>query len=268
MYQTPTRPGLSILTQALLHKRANYVANTGFGWGLKGALGLEEQLIRLYTRALLEGGQSSMGKALSTAKQQYFLQATDMTGYDEKILEELTFYGLPMYQIVTGNAFGSTDNPFPSVQMIANLPGSFGTDTVTVGSLDIDLVGSLSASQVMSETVTMIGNYYSLDGSLIAAVDNPLQPSFYASITIPNMPTRSIVWLGGQYEKISQFQPLVAAPVNEYVSNSIPAELDPAVWYPAMPVGINNLTNIDHLISQFGQFNLAGEEQRLFKSTG
>jgi hypothetical protein len=72
------------LPEAFARKRVNYVANTGYGWGYRGAVGLSEQVMLLFTRSLLSGPQRSMGAALVEAKQAYLPRPIPLTRMPKK----------------------------------------------------------------------------------------------------------------------------------------------------------------------------------------
>jgi len=153
------------LAQAFNRKKANYVANTGYGWGLRGGTGLSEKLIRMYTQELVKGAEVSMGEALAAAKQRYYQEDQHFSGYDEKIMEELTFYGLPMYALRTGSTHSAAKtNTFPSVDLTSSLPGSFGDETVVSGTVTIQLketrsaLGVLGASDIMTQVTGTDGS--------------------------------------------------------------------------------------------------------------
>jgi len=182
------------LPQAFAQKQANYVGNTGYGWGLRGAIGLSEKLMRLYTEELRQGESVSMGQALAAAKRRYYQEDQDFNGYDEKILEEAIFYGLPMYRLNTGGAFGLADEPFPSVDVVSTLPGAFGDEDVVSGTVNIQLIGALGPGDVMSQTVTGDGTFYLLDGHVHAVPGQPAQPLLYADVTATGWPARAVVF--------------------------------------------------------------------------
>src|SRR5207237_8607835 len=56
-------------------------------------------------------GSVRIGEALSEAKRAYYLPRLAFSAYDEKVLSESTFYGLPMYGV--GLQPPSLDGPQP-----------------------------------------------------------------------------------------------------------------------------------------------------------
>ena len=253
------------LAQAFAQKRANYVANTGYGWGLRGAIGLSEKLMRLYTDELRRGEHAGMGQALAAAKRRYYQEDQDFTGYDEKILEESTFYGLPMYGLNTG-AFGPAEDPFPSVDVVSSLPGAFGDEVVVSGTVNIQLIGALGPGEVMSQTVISDGVYYSLDGHAHTVPGQPAQPLLYADVTAAGLQARSVVFRGGEYETLSDFDPVVVSPVNDYLTQTAEASFDEPGWYPMVPVGLQNPGRETSLVVQMGQYDLSGQQARLYSA--
>ena len=84
-----------------------YVANTGYGWGLKHGIGYGERLSELLTEELTQGGTVAVGEAVRRAKQRYYLETPRFDGYDEKSLMQWALFGLPMYAVKTGIAGSS-----------------------------------------------------------------------------------------------------------------------------------------------------------------
>lgn len=245
------------LAQAFARKKANYVANTGYAWGLHIGIGLSEKLMRLYTDELRRGESASMGQALAAAKRRYHQEDWPFTSFDEKILEESIFYGLPMYRLNTSSVFGPTDDPFPSVDITSSLPGAFGDETVVSGTVDIQLTDALGPSDVMSRAVTADGVYYLLDGHAHAVSGQPVQPLLYADVTAAGWPARSVIFRGGEYETLTDFDPVVVSPVNDYLTQTTEAAFDDPGWYPGVPAGLQNQGGRTSLVAQMGQYHPA-----------
>jgi hypothetical protein len=254
------------LAQAFAQKKANYVANTGYGWGFPIGIGLSEKLLRLYTEELRRGAWASMGQALSTAKQRYQREDWMFTSLDEKILEESVFYGLPMYRLNTSSVFGPTDDPFPSVVITPSLPGAFGDETVVSGTVDIQLTGPLGPGDVMSRVVTADGVYYLLDGHAHAVPGQPVQPLLYTDVTATGWPARSVIFREGEYETLGDFDPVIASPVNDYLTQTTEAAFDEPGWYPGVPVGLQNQGERTSMVAQMGQCDPSAGQARLYSS--
>ncbi|GAB4002818.1 hypothetical protein [Nocardioides ultimimeridianus] len=87
--------------QAVSSQGGVFVGNTGFGYGDTDTVALSEQLMGDYAQRL--DGSMTVGDALLYAKNAYFSGLSQYTPYDEKVLEETTFYGLPFYQLDVPN---------------------------------------------------------------------------------------------------------------------------------------------------------------------
>jgi hypothetical protein len=77
-----------------------YVGNTGFGLANNVTTALSERLLGLYADWIgvqTEAGAVSSGGALTFAKQAYLGGLGLYTGYDEKVLMQSVYYGVPMY---------------------------------------------------------------------------------------------------------------------------------------------------------------------------
>jgi hypothetical protein len=99
---------LTVLTgtdwaQSFLRQQAMFVGNTGFGYGDTDLVAYSEQLMVNFVDALGDWseGPQTVGQALVQAKQLYYnsLAAGTFSNYDEKVMSELTLYGLPMARI-------------------------------------------------------------------------------------------------------------------------------------------------------------------------
>ncbi|MFL6021997.1 MAG: hypothetical protein ACJ72O_01540 [Marmoricola sp.] len=87
--------------QAVSSQGGVFVGNTGFGYGDTDTVALSEQLMAQFAQRL--DGSMSVGEALLYAKNAYFSGLAEYTPYDEKVLEETTFYGLPFYRLDVPN---------------------------------------------------------------------------------------------------------------------------------------------------------------------
>ncbi len=100
-----------------------YVANTGYGWGLKaGPPGYGERMVVLMTEQLAAGGTVEVGEAVKAAKTRYLAEDGGcFDAYDQKSVMQWTLFGLPMYsvQLPTASAAaapGAPERPVPSLE--------------------------------------------------------------------------------------------------------------------------------------------------------
>ncbi len=103
---------------------AAYAANTGFGYGDTEVVALSEALMSGFARYL--DGTDTVGKAFAFAKQEYASGLGANGPYDEKVVMEATFYGLPMYRIESPAVPPEVlpDEPDPGDQTVETADGS------------------------------------------------------------------------------------------------------------------------------------------------
>lgn len=257
------------LPEAFVQRGANYVGNTGYGWGLLNSIGLSEKLIRLFTQQLHQGEQVAMGKALARAKNLYYEQDQSFSVFDEKVMQQMIFYGLPMFQLRT-NAGLSLGGEFPGVGFDFDPSGVLSGDEVITKTVGInfgrildpdDDIGNLDSFDTGS------GQYLSLFDSIHAEVGEPVQPLHFGNVTVPNTTARAVVLLGGVIsDTIEAFDPLIGTPVNEYVprGDGDEATLDASDgWFPPVPISVRTHNQRAFLVTQLGQFSAEQNSLRL-----
>jgi hypothetical protein len=80
-----------------------YIANTGYGYGDSDSVALSERLLSLFAKNL-HSDSGSVGEEWVDALQQYFATAGAYDVYDQKVMEETTFYGLPFWHFSTAGS--------------------------------------------------------------------------------------------------------------------------------------------------------------------
>ena len=85
--------------QSFSGRGAQWIANTGFGYGDTELVAYSERLMALFAKELAVDGSLTTGQALSLAKRDYAKTTQVWSPYDEKALQEVVHYGLPMYRI-------------------------------------------------------------------------------------------------------------------------------------------------------------------------
>ena len=259
------------LAQAFAQKKAYYVANTGFGWGGGGVV-YSEALMNYFARLLLLGTSSEIGPTLAGAKSRYYNQvsAYGLDGYDDKVLAEATLYGLPMFRLTTGAAFGE-DNPFPNVALTSTTPGgAFGG--LNVGHLAGVLPGSFGAFGQVTDTLGTFfgeGSFFALNDSTQIAAGQPVQPKFYANVSAPTSGRlHGVLFRGGVYTDVQGFDPVIAQPFNEYVTPTGEPAFEAAGFYPPVPFSFNSQPvlsgSVDTLVTLMGQYNSQTSAERLY----
>jgi len=168
-----------------------YAAHTTYGYGDTEIVAYSERLLELFAEelaALIDPASldapASVGAALVAAKQDYLATTMVLTPYDEKILQSLTFYGLPMYDIGDGS-----DVVAPAALSLeaapAASPVSFGpTDANGVTPVDIDLTVTTgdSGPTNLNLVESAAGAFFEVDGHTVSAQYRVAQPLVTAEI--------------------------------------------------------------------------------------
>ncbi len=260
------------LPEAFVRKGASYVGNTGYGWGLLSSIGLSEKVMRLFTKELGKDAEVPMGRALAAAKRFYFAQDQNFSVFDEKVMQQFVFYGLPMQKVTSSGSLTLGDE-FPGVGLDFNdSPGSLGPEDLITKTININFARILDPNDQIGNLDsfnTDSGSYLSLYDSITADADEPVQPLYFGNVSIANTSARAAVLVGGDYSTTQNFDPLVGTPVNEYVPRDKEAEaqLDSSQgWYPPVPAGIRALDGRSNIVTQLGQYNADSDELRLYSN--
>jgi YVTN family beta-propeller protein len=243
--------------EAYATKHANYVANTGFGWGGGGVV-LSEKLIRHLSEELTTN--TTLGAALMQAKQEYFAEVPELDKYDEKITAEATLYGLPMYQVESPpSQRRSTDDIRRSLRSNSFLPG---------GAERTELSYDWPAS---TPVTTEQGNFYTLAGKITSNDNEPILPSLANDISRSDKALHGVVFRGGNYTRVNTAPPLQHFITTTGYQTPERIFISPG-WYPSKFFTGNTikLNNGDKqtVIATAGQYNpnLNNGQQRIFNN--
>lgn len=255
------------LVEAFTRKGANYIGNTGYGWGYLYGIGLSEQVIQFFTTELKKGG--SIGGALTKAKRQYYQLTRANSPFDEKVMQQITFYGLPMFEFP--KSLGP--EPFPGVEDNFQIGG-----TLSGGALVISTTASFTFTKALNGDNSILslssdetfGDYLSFGDYSSADPNQPVQPLFFKNVSTADSELRSAVIRSASVDQVrSNFDATIATPDNEFVDNA-PGQIDPLAdgsvpsWYPPIDVTAQSLNNESLMAAQLGQFNPATDQQRVF----
>lgn len=219
-----------------------YVANTGYGWGLKYGVGYAERLMELLTEELSKGGTVVIGEAVRRAKLRYFLETPRYDPYDEKTVMQWALFGLPMYAVRTGIAPGAAGAALfagaPGERPAPERIGEVGVrqETAATGALPpylvqlnlhFDLTGAgvytkwSAAGDALPATPgcpVSDGCYYTLNGLVersSGAGDLPVQPYLIFDSRLSGTSQHGVLWKGGTYDQETGWIPVLG----ELVSN-------------------------------------------------
>jgi hypothetical protein len=161
-----------------------FAANTGYGYGDDTSVALGEKLVGLYAQAL--DGTVSVGRALMIAKQQYAASTEVLSPYDEKVLQESVFYGLPLYDLGSSIAQGAAA-PAAATSTASDVTIS-GTDprtglSVAPVDLALTLPGAGTGPNAFHRNDTAHGSYFDVNGDTIQVQYRPVEPMTRLDVT-------------------------------------------------------------------------------------
>ncbi len=159
--------------QAWSQHGASYVGNTGFGYGETETIALSEALMVGFAERL--DGSMTIGQALAFAKSQYASNLASYGIYDEKVLMEATFYGLPMYVIA------AQGEPLP-VPPARELTSTFGLPTATEFDLDPITTPIVSRTNGDGETFMVVAPG-GVEQIPQVTHERPIQPRWTTDVT-------------------------------------------------------------------------------------
>ena len=247
-------PGQLDLPQAFAQKRANYLGNTGFGYGGENVV-YSEMLVHYFAAEIQRGASAEIGPALTTAKNKYYTYKTGGGAFDAvdaKVLMEMTHYGLSMVEVTTPPPGLADQDPFPSATEEVTPPGAFGD--LNGGRISYRLTGAFG------EDESPAGVVYTLDGNVEFAAGAPVQPRYFADVGAPAAGAlHGAVLLSAVYNDVANVDPVIAAPLNEYVQDVGEPSFQAAGWYPPVPFAAHGTlgqpAGPQGVVMTLGQFN-------------
>ncbi len=200
-----------------------YIGNTGYAWAIKFGRGLTERLMQLFTDELLDNNSIEIGKALANAKRTYYLEEKRYDVFDEKVMHEMTLFGIPNYLIVTGTARTERSD--------GELPGAMGPDRGCAKGIcvektlksdpslfdlpdkvtELELNFTFGAGTYELISIPSEGDYYELNGVASGETGDAIQPKFVYDSYLSGTNDHGVLFTGGTYTTES-FAPLAAVP--------------------------------------------------------
>jgi len=249
--------------QMFAREGAAFIGNTGFGYGDVDLLAYSERLMFNFVRQLgYDGaGVPSVGGALLEAKQQYFNEkaAGTLSAYDEKLLAEMTLYGLPMQKVQLPDQT-NVEPDGTSADVAPTGPAQPVVAAVAAADAAV-LVGPAPAAPIPGLTQTPLnlditytqetysrGSYYRVNGgTTLESGERPVLPLTTISRDSADMVARGVLMLGGTFNDTPGFDPVIIGIVPED-SESLPANelrFDIPQWYTLMPASISRFWDVD-----------------------
>jgi hypothetical protein len=188
---------------------AIYIANTGFGYGDSASVALSERLLSLYAKNL-HSDASSVGEEWAATLQQYFATAGAYDVYDEKVLLETTFYGLPFWH------FGTAAPATP-----AYTPVSTVTDAVT---------GTPSATFSFPSGTALVQSQFGLY--------RPTLPITSQEVTSSGLPARGL-WIKSLSTSDPGATAVTGMPTVDLAAHEPKPAIQP-IFFPASPFSLEH----------------------------
>ena len=265
-------------TQVLASRGAMVLGSTGYGYGdtlgdATSPVGYTERLLASVVQELEFFDQGTtpqpvpVGLALTRAKRNYVDGASGLTGVDRKSVEELTFYGPPMWSIAL------------PTRTLRPTRGTLGFDTVSRGNGGLS-VGDVTPPYTLTQQSVIQGDvttrYYSSDGGNVANNGGtnalpfrPILPFKGPDISANGVSTQStargVALLAADYQDISGFNPTLSAPATE-VDTARPSR-PTGGFFPPLPVGMNELVGQSLALAPF-QFSGSNGTARVYSNSG
>ncbi|MCU1390462.1 MAG: hypothetical protein JWL72_3800 [Ilumatobacteraceae bacterium] len=237
------------------------VGNTGYGYGDTDTVAASEKLMTFFAQRL--DGSVTIGDALQLSKERYSADLPVLTPYDEKVLQEVVMYGLPMYRL-SGTATPPRDRPDG-----VDPQGAVGGLQTTGFNVDITPTDDGNpATPSFSTTTTDRGTFWSVtedpsnklenSGRVLTAQYRPIQPQYAVEATDTSgngTEARGALITSLASTDVPNVNPVNFRPTIDLTAN----EPEPAVDDAAFPDRIQGLTSFS---------DLTGNRQQLILSTG
>lgn len=241
------------------------MANTGFGYGDTATVALSEALVLGVAENLRPSywtGPRTIGHAFVDSFNDYFASVGLYGVYDEKVLQEFTLYGLPMYRFDSGVTTEGTP-PAPSLTLgtspFTNRPSATTTIDETIEENDSDK-----------------GTFYSADGQTLEVHYRPIQPMTTYDVTVDGLVARGALildWASADVD-LTDVDVAYARPVIDDGDREGEIE-DPDALFPSTFAAIASYERTSPLEGRrtesrqnlnliLGQYDAASETQRLF----
>jgi parallel beta-helix repeat protein/predicted outer membrane repeat protein len=243
--------------EIFLAEGATLVASTGYAYGDTTLLEYGELLflnLIQQMRGDTLNAEVPIGKALVTAKLDYFSQHPTMEGIDDKTVLETTLYGFPMLR-VNMPVKAQAENQTSIVSSVAPIASGEETSSgLFVGQATIDnlsgqaqVAGTLTQEStiqvttditrhdiVLTDTISNVPRtvtYFEGGDGVVARPAEPIYPLERRNVDVPGYILRGVGFYGGNYTDNENIIPATSAPTTEN-SRARPAFFSD-VYYPS-----------------------------------
>jgi hypothetical protein len=249
--------------QAFLRQQAIFIGNTGFGYGDSDLVAYSERVMVNFVESLGDwsSGPQTVGGALIGAKQRYFnsLAAGTFSNYDEKVLSEMTLYGLPMQRI---------NMPITTTVPLAGRSIANGCDGLAKGESWNPpplLTSTVNLSFTFDAQTGSAGNYFTVAGEndVYVAGGRPIQPRASYNIHITDTIAHGALLVGGIFTDMVDFDPFVSRVLTDEQYIMTEPDFGMTYLYPVGVGTVNRFLGLDgqsyeQLVVVPGQFKSDG----------
>ena len=247
--------GVTDWAQSFAEEGALWLGNTGYGYGDTEIVALSESLSAAFAARV---GTMTTGEAWVGAKQELASTLFALDPYNEKIMQEFVFYGLPMYRAfaevgAAGGGGGELSSavaaflPPVDAQALAGLPYSVTPMPDVISGL-YSVFESVSADLVEVTEGTPDGwTYYRSDGTLQVRA-RPVQPLTWIDVTSadPDLVAMGTLITGITGRQVTPFNPLYFTPIPDLGDTTSPGAEDayrPAAGDATFPTAIQKIVS-------------------------
>ena len=199
-----------------------YIANSGYGWGLRHGIGYSEQLQVWMSRELMTS-QISIGEAVRRAKLRYFTETPRITQdpYAQKTLNQWTLFGFPMTEIRMG--LSSSIRESEEDQGWSKVEREPTTESATPDyMIRVSLTYILDAEvgiyrRFTAEGIELfepgcpsdtLGCYFSFLDHQYGSTDLPIEPYSSEDVGFSGTSHHGVLWYGVTYREENHWKPL------------------------------------------------------------
>ncbi len=181
-----------------------------------------------------------VGTAVLAAKQQYLASLDQLNGMEEKALQEITLYGLPMVGVAQPNQVSTPGGPSSAVSAApvpATTPPSAG-DQLGLEEADLNVSPTLSALKTVEPVGTTTSySYYSGPQGVVADPGGPVLPVQTEDVNVTGQTLRGVGLWGGTYTSTAGTNPLTGDPATETGNSNLtpfasPVLFPQTIWNP------------------------------------
>ncbi len=230
--------------QAFSEAGATLIAGTGYQYGDTNYVAYSDQVDVDIAQQLdygpgRVGGPASVpvnvGTALLAAKQQYLASLDQLNGMEEKALQEITLYGLPMVGVAEPNQVSTPGGPTSAVtaSTVSTNPGA----TLGLEQADLNVGPSLSLNTVQPVGSSSSYTYYSGPQGVVADPGGPVLPVQTEDVNVAGQTLRGVGLWGGTYTSTPGTNPLTGDPATETGNPNLspfasPVLFPQTIWNP------------------------------------